>query len=486
MSDLHERARRLLDEFNRRARMDRLQNIAWKPAQRRFLDSRSRIAVFAGCNGSGKTYALVAKALSVALGREPWSGKILDGGPRRAMLGCPDFTHNAGEDLYQVLEQLMPAEEVVGTQRLANGRIHRWDLRGRGSLKVMSYEQTSKVFEGSKYAYVGFNEPPPFEIFMPCLRAVAKGGGTIGFAMTPLGADSAWVHARLIAGRDLEQDVEVISADMDAGDSYLTQEQQDFLKRNCDPAEYEARIHGRFAHLSGRVYKQFTRDRHVISSEDALVAVRQLVARPDIPKGCVVDPHDRKPWAIAWFLVDPAGKFLIFDESPEFWFHECLSHPSSTEAYAELIRQKEAAWSQWKARPEGPDPQCFWRIIDPNFGVAYRSAGAGSIVDGLQRSGLVFDFNVSDRIVDGHGAVKQLLNEDRLLVTQNCKNMIFGLENYVWAEPGSHDGVIVKEKVAEVGKDFADVARYMAMFGCRYFDPSDLPTPDLTIPRTYA
>lgn len=462
---LVEQARALLEELARRERGRALERYRPSKVQAAFHAAPERFRLFLGANSSGKTTALVTEAISVALGREPWSGRILAAPPRRVMLCVSNFTHAAGEDLQALLEHYLPADELAGTDRLANGKIHKYRLRDRSVIKLMSYEQNPYEFEGAKWDWIGFNEPPPKQVFIPCVRGIAKSNGRIAFAMTPLGADAAWIYSDLfLKADDPGESIRLVTADMDAGDSFMEPSAMRDFKARLDPDEYEARVHGRFRHLMGRVYKQFSRERHVISGADAQDAVRRLVADPTCPKGCVVDPHDRRPFAIAWWLVDADGRIVFFDEWPHSRHHEMRSHHFAVDQYADLIRETE--------KTHGFEPA--WRVMDPNYGIQRRVVSDESIRDKFDSLGLYFDTTVDDSLVEGHVAVKERLNAGTLLVMPECKNLIHAFENYVWADAGAEDAV-AKEKPADLGKDYADCVRYCVMSRPGYFNPQDQP-----------
>lgn len=467
MSELIERARLLLEEAARRERARALERYHPSGPQAAFHESSAFIRMFLGSNGSGKTTALVAEAIAVALGREPWTGRLLAHPPRRVMLCVSNFTHSAGEDLLQVLDHFLPEDEIAGPpERMANGKPHKWRLRNRSSIKLMSYEQAPTEFEGAKWDFVGFNEPCPRSVFIPCLRGVSKSGGRMAFAMTPLGADAAWIYGELYdKWQKGDPEVFVVTADMEAGHSFMSPEAQEKFKSNLDPDEYEARVRGRFRHLQGRVYKQFDRSAHVVAGPDALDSVRRMVADPHVPKGCVCDPHDRRPFALAWYLVDADGRLVFFDEWPRDMHHKIRSCGLAVEDYARLIREIEAE--------HGITP--VWRVLDPSYGVQRRVVSDESIRDSFDAHGLCFDTDVDNSLEQGHIAVKERLNAGSLLFMPNCHNLIYAMENYVWSDTG-HEDAVPREKPSEYAKDMADVIRYATMSCPAYFDPTYQPT----------
>ena len=456
-------AQALLEEIQRRAVERALQDYVPSAPQQKFHKSGAHLRLMTGANVTGKSTALVTEAIATALGYRPWTGERLKPPPTRSMLVVASFTHSSGEDVTPLIDKYLPPSQLLGVDRLANGKRHKWTLKNGSIIKLMSFEQAIIEFEGTGWDLIGFNEPPPYAIYTACVRGAAKRNGRLAFAMTPVGVNAGWVFTRIIQGQDkLPGEVDVITADMDKGESFLTEDALRKFKSQIDPDEYAARVHGEFKQLQGRVYKQFDEDRHVIKG-DALARVRALIADPTVPKGLVTDPHDRKPFAMAWFLVTPAGERVFFHEWPEYNFDDARGCEIDVSGYADLIRKTEADL--------GISPVA-WRLIDPNFGVQRRVVSLESIRDRFDREGLCFDSDIDDRIEAGHLAVKALLNENLLLIAENCANMRRAICLYCWADGRDSAGNIVKEKPEESGKDFCDLIRYMAMSVGGYYDPT--------------
>lgn len=440
--------------------------------QRLFHASEAFIRVMSGSNMSGKTTALVVDSCAAVLGYQPWDGKQLELPPQRVMLCGSSFTHAADQDLIPFIDKYLPPSQVKSVDRLANGRRHKWTLKNGSILKLMSYDQDPTEFEGTKWNRIGFNEPCPRTIWAACLRGALKGRindggipteGRIAFAATPCGADSAWMITDLYEKAD-GKFVDWITADMDRGESFLDEEGIRQFKEGLDPDEYEARVHGRPQSLVGRVYKQFDDQVHVLRG-DAADRMRALVADPTIPKGLVVDPHDRRPFFCAWFLVTPENELVFFAESPEGNFAKMKGSNTDVEGYEQQFREFEARLG---FRP-------VWQLMDPNFGIQRRVVSLESIRDKFDTLGRSFDTDIVDSIQDGHTAVKLLLNERRLFVLENCENLQRGFRFYSWKDQLDASGQLVPEKVSEVWKDPMDCVRYAAMADCRYFDPQYRP-----------
>ncbi len=70
--------------------------------------------------------------------------------------------------------------------------------------------------------------------------------------------------------------------------------------------ELEARVHGRFQHLIGRVFKKFDRKIHVIKPFQ--------INEQDYTVYQAYDPHPQLPDAVMWLAVDKNGTMFVCDE----------------------------------------------------------------------------------------------------------------------------------------------------------------------------
>lgn len=68
----------------------------------------------------------------------------------------------------------------------------------------------------------------------------------------------------------------------------------------------QARVYGKFQHLTGLVFKTFNRRVHVIKPF--------LVKPQDFMTIELLDPHPRNPDAVMWVAIDPKGRKFIIDE----------------------------------------------------------------------------------------------------------------------------------------------------------------------------
>ncbi|GAF96117.1 unnamed protein product, partial [marine sediment metagenome] len=118
--------------------------------------------------------------------------------------------------------------------------------------------------------------------------------------------------------------------------------------------EVKSRIYGIPVNLSGKIYIKFSKNIHVIPFEDA--------PQKNITLYHILDPHDAKPWAMKWIIIDATQTAYCIDEYPNRDFNEMISDDKTYDEYADIIRLKEDALFDIYGK------EVFNRIIDPNYG----------------------------------------------------------------------------------------------------------------------
>ena len=225
------------------------------------------------------------------------------------------------------------------------------------------------------------------------------------------------------------------------------------LSDSCDPDDREARLHGKFLHLAGQIFKTFTRPIHVIPDQD----LSQFLSGKHIYQ--VVDPAIGKPIMVIWACVDAIGVITIYDEYPHFKFQGAKDSNLTVKDYAQLFKIQEG---HFKAQD---------RILDRHFGNVRRTMGGLTLKQEFAEQGIEFidSYSIGDissEVETGIMKVKDLLryNKDKPIDSINrpliqffesCTNTIHGMER--WSrDPKSG-------KPNDEYKDPADCVRYLAM-----------------------
>jgi hypothetical protein len=236
--------------------------------------------------------------------------------------------------------------------------------------------------------------------------------------------------------------------------------------------EKRARIYGMPTNLAGKIYPTFSKNIHVIPGIE------------DMPEGAytidhVLDPHDRKPWAIAWIAIHSTGSAYVIDEYPDRNFNEMLYDDKTYDDYVRVIKQKEEVIKSVFRE------DILRRIIDPNFGnktiqLAERQGGQSRTTpkEELRKRGLSYRDGI-DALEAGHISVREwlywqgkegeIVTQPKVFVLSHCQNMIRHLSRYSRKDIETADGDEKDNaKPKEKYKDFADLIRYWAMSNPAY------------------
>lgn len=479
--------------------VDRLMNqcgfLTYKPHLKQEMMHRSRSLrkLMMGGNQIGKTTSGLVDDLAWALGFWPNGADALHpvSGDRvrrnaRILIAAQDFLTSHAEVIIPKLRELIPLEVFVKRIEKIQGRIvHRLEFWNGASFKLASYQSDPMSWEGPTWDKVHFDEPPPEFAYTGSKRGCQKHRAPILFTMTPL--SEPWIFDKLHEAENavhcntLEdalatrpEDVFVTTVDI-SENPHISQEAKDDFLRGLDPEEREAREKGRFMHLMGRIYKSFDRATHVLDDDRWKTVVGESEWQ-HWPSGVVIDPHDEKPFAIAWFVVTPRNEIIWIHEWPDFDFYSVKGWGWGVPEYRAMIHETEKALGLTNVQ---------WRIMDPNFGKT-KSANTGLTLqeefeeekfddDGETIPPYYFDCTVDNDIPSGHLLVREWLNRPAMFWRSHLSNCIRGMTHYIWSQ--------AKGKAAEKGpmerphpkfKDFPDLFRYCVKSGVEYFDAGDL------------
>lgn len=477
---------------------------------REFLTSAADISIFEGGNRSGKTEHGVAKICGYALGYFPWVLREADipepekWWQRPAVLPDEALARNTEgvrvpvPNTVLVVTGLTARKGITETlwpklKTYLGGAIAKVRMGNEGAPVEVTLKNDSRIvfgsskqdvlaFEGSNYTAIAFDEPPARDIWSGIYRGAVDQMAPIWLTFTPIGPNAAWLFYELVSIADGKKIGVTRCSIFD--NPYLSDEQKRRFAENPTWTETErrARLYGDFAVLSDRIYTIY---------DDKVHRVPGFEPPLDWPIGLVVDPHQVRPWAMAWFALSPRGAIYFFREWPAEPYHKMRADPRSMEEYATLIRQI-----------EGRRPAAY-RLIDPNAGPrrdTFKGLYIPSFVDELAQFGLHFHHKLADGIEFGEGQVKRLLafdpqqplgalNMPKLFFTEDCHNVLNSMRFYsAKQKPGTLDEPH-EEKRDETFKDFADLVRYVAVSGLSQAALSDTIDPFESVsdgPTSYA
>jgi phage terminase large subunit-like protein len=273
-----------------------------------FHNSAAHTRLYIGGNRSGKTTAGVVEDIFWAIGRHPYR-KVPEAPTNGRVVGV-DFPHGVEKVLIPEFKRWLPPSF------LKNGS---WDdsfskelntltLVNNSTIEFMSYEQSIEKFSGTSRHYTHYDEEPPQHIFNECEARLVDTDGSSWLTMTPV-EGMTWVYDAIFlpATTGKNKDYQVVEVDMLENPHVDPAAAERYLK-NLDPDERTAREHGKFVQLGGLVYKAFTREIHVKSSDGL------WLPPPNWELYASVDHGYNNPTAWLFHAVSPEGYAVTFME----------------------------------------------------------------------------------------------------------------------------------------------------------------------------
>lgn len=445
------------------------------------------------------------------------------------LLSGPSFSKHFPLTLNPYFEEAM-GDMIVDTVKNQQKVTTMYVLSTGDRVHGLSYEQYLKVgrdqtnpFEGPRWKGALFDEPPPREVWIATKRGLLKwqskytkapfaqvhqtsfiGGGNqssksytsrsefcanirgerpwdkslspfLGraiFACTPL--TSPWLYHEIYrnAWNRGGSNRSIFAIEFDITDNpALTDKAIAAFSEGLSPEEKEARLHGRFKHLSGRIFTEFDAEVHVYEpSEFSPLNKSYDPLDPEASEMSVImsaDPHPRKPWFMLWVAIGADDRKYVVDEWPNEDFFAMKNSSLGLNDYAEVIADKEVAMP-------GGSHRVLWREFDPNMSRTPKTVADGSttLVQEMEERGYYFESDVNDSISFGHSLIHTLLrwndseplsaeNRPMLYISSKCRNLLYAMENYMWDDRYNQDperAAPIKPK--DLGKDPIDALRY--------------------------
>jgi len=487
-------------EIERRICIDPLKYTTLNPAQLKMVRSLNRpgvkIVVCPMGNGTGKTFGLAAIASAIFFGtanpifanQEIYSNWPY---PKAVRFCMPTKLAEDGSAFQKALKALFPRGRYTQKKGSGKGYYSQGATDTGFTWDVMTYNQDPKEAAGDTFGAVFFSEPPPRKFYSENY-ARTRAGGILFFELTPL-SYAAWVKDELVDVKAITDDQgtelgKILTIKGDIHDNCRDcfeggQLPHDEIMRTIAgyPAEErEARRTGGFMHLAGLIYRQYGDVNEIDSWPTAYH--EEMFDKGKYNLVNVVDPHDRKPFAIGWYALFPNDDVIAMAEYPEAPFHAIDHSDNSIEDYRTLILKTE------KALGKSAD----WRLIDPNFGNTQK-AGTGKTVkelfaeaceecEGSGREGscqhrLTY-LDPPDSIADGHLLMRTAIGNPKekkrpkFYVYDYLTNHKYGYRHYGYKESLHPEKTGLSEQPMLIHKDFPDLGRYLYNYGAEYRAPA--------------
>ena len=290
--------------------------------------------------------------------------------------------------------------------------VHRNGMTSRA--EVLTHEQEDKAFESWSGHWAWFDEPPPYEKYVATMRGLVDFGGRCWLTLTPL--NEPWIYDEINKTDGRRWSIVISIFD----NPHLSKAYIDTFISTMDEDSKEARLHGKFRHLAGLVYKEFDAGIHCVESG-------RITLKKEWPCWFVLDPADRRPHHGLWAKCDPLGTLYIYDE---------LVFKGTIKDTCAEIKKRETLM--------GLHPEGMIRILDPNKGLTPSAYNGLTLVQEFASHGVYFLTNVNDDVTLGHLAVKERLSWDKTkpfsttnspkmyFVKENTRECVRQIQSYVW------------------------------------------------------
>ena len=376
-----------------------------------------------------------------------------------------------------------------------NGKIV---FKNGSMLRFKTYKQGTEAFASDDCDLIWDDEEPPYEIYREQRMRLIDRDGEMIFTMTALKGVTELI-SELYDNHDvieskyselLQEDLPRVIEKNGAKffmlwtneNPHISQERLREDIKVLSRSEIKSRIHGIPLNMAGRIYPTFSKLVHVVTEDMLPTRLVTLYM--------VLDPHDRKPWAMQWWAVDKTGTCYCIREYP--WgknFNDMEFDDKSYDDYVSVIRNVEAELLEIYGRSVAV------RIIDPNFGhktvqLAKRSKGSAKTtpVKQLLERGLKFKDGI-DAIEAGHIQVRKALHyvqkdgeiivQPKCFIYEKCENSIRHALRYSWKDLETSDGdAKAKPQITQKHKDYCDLKRYFFMANPHYIERKTMPSRD--------
>ncbi len=424
--------------------------------------------------------------------------------PKQRWWACAEtFKDSINVQQRKVWEALPKDELRYAHYDEVNGFRNRKVIFKNGSQIIFkSYDQRREAFQSDDCDGIWNDEEPPYDIYREQRMRLVDRDGEMIFTLTALKGVTELIS-------EIFEDHDVIKSELaelvdeqlpriiekgpatffmlwTTENPYISQKRLSEDVTLMSRSEIKSRIYGLPVNLAGRIYPMYDKRVHCVPESSLPTRLVTLYH--------VLDPHDRKPWAMQWWAVDKRGTCYCVREYP--WlrnFNEMDGDDKTDEDYAEVIRSTERELFATYGRTVKK------RIIDPNFGnatvqLARRIDGSSSSTPKKELQKLGFKFvDGYDKIEVGHLAVRKMLqykekygeiiSQPKMFVYELCQNTDRHLRRYSHKNPKTKDGDDqATPQLTQKWKDYCDCSRYFFMDDPHYIRAVVEPPPQ---PKRY-
>jgi hypothetical protein len=286
-----------------------------------FEAAGSRVRLVLGSNRSGKTECGSIESISHSLGFRPWldpdhplyTVRLANGEPipvpNVGRVIAQSFEANIKQTIWQKFENYAPQHLIKRVGRNSRGIPVELEWSNGSVTYFHSDDQDDVIFEGPNHHHVWIDEPCAYRKYTGLKRGLVDHDGVLWLTMTPLGA--FWINEQIVdraevPGSGVRMFRFSIWHNCTENGGYLSRAAIEEFLSDLREDELEARLHGNFIHLAGRVYK--------VWEPKPPYWVEPFDIPPSWPRVCVIDPHPRKPIMVLWLAVNPDDQVFVYRE----------------------------------------------------------------------------------------------------------------------------------------------------------------------------
>jgi phage terminase large subunit-like protein len=446
-------ARDLLAEYETELRANPLLGFDPHPKQVAFLSSWEPMKCFFGGNRSGKTTAGILDCLVQAVDRACLPEHLLAFKKWEPPFHCrvitPDFTSTMEGVIFEKLREWAPKAQLVGGafDKAYDKTLRKLSFKNGSTFDFLTFEQDLDKFGGAAKHRIMYDEEPPHAIRKESMMRLIDYGGDELFTMTPL-IGLSWLYDEVwepyTKGKLVEATVVVV--DMD-DNPFLDERTKQRALAGLSAEERKARKSGRFVHFAGMIYDEFVASRHVIperSIGDCVPADARVFTG--------IDPGMRIMAAVLWAYLTPQDLMVVFDELA------LQGHTIEQVCDAvKLVNLKHARRQGEVVLPLQPQ----WYVIDPAARNVSHQTGRSDQSEFVDH-GIVTILG-QNSVTAGINRVKERLENDRLLITANCTELLSEIRRYRWKTATMRGEGDPKEQPVKTDDHLLDALRYIVM-----------------------
>ncbi len=452
----------------------------------------------------------ITEDIAHAMGFRPWleesdpDYKIPVRIPNHGLIGCETMAQSVEAKIRPELEALIPQHCGPQWKNDTTGALKsvtlKYDYAGKlcgSTMHIRSYNQPADSFRGIDPDWNHWDEPPPRDILIASERGKVVTNAPSWFTMTPL--KEAYIYdmfsVKAFNNGGMDQEIAVFHGSMwdncqdwcrqcglyipendpaNMSDPHAERPKNkcpncgqvmgfiprsgidEYLKLFTDPDELAAHIEGKYAHLSGLVYKELNREVHIVKDFRIPENWMRIEA---------VDPHDARPTRWLFAAVSPEDITINGKPASRIYIYAYLLASGNIDEIARQVKVK---------RAEHNYQTPAFVVLDAKYGARVQKSmdGDTSWEEELLKAGIErirLSHSEPGDISLGHKRVKEYLRAHYsavkgkdipalLFLEDGCRGdrgPTQDMSNYQW-KPGT-------DKPEEAYKDFCDCVRYLAL-----------------------